>query len=453
MNANIKLIKGDSRCCIFNIEDFSLFDIDELTYNVLNHFLETGDIVETSKKFNVAENELYYSLKSIGYEEAKDITSNNEIQQYIRSVQRITLHVSNDCNLRCKYCYASGGAYGKNRGMMTIETAKRFVDYCCDNYDRVDNVVFFGGEPFLNIQIIDFVCKYFQEKFDSGKISNLPRFGAITNGTLLSDKVFSVIEKYFSFLTVSIDGPKEINDMNRVTTNGDGSFDKINLFLKRVSTIHKLNVHIEVTYTSQHIEKGFSREMIKRYFMTEFNLNADIVDEISLNHSQLAVEELNDPLNSPWFFSVLKSVINKRHETKCPILQNIFAISIEGDIYPCHMNIGDGMLPVSSIWNSGRNLIDEIQHNGAYSLKENSTCRRCWARNICGGCSRLYFYDSDDKKYNHLPIKKQCDFFKRILSLSLLKICEVRKNPALWSNLLDKVRETTRTQDNITTQD
>ena len=105
--------------------------------------------------------------------------------------------------------------------------------------------------------------------------------------------------------------------------------------------------------------------------------NADIVDEMSLDKSSVAIENLDSPLNSPWFESVLKTIVRKRYETKCQILRNIFAVSIEGDIYPCHMNVGDGMLPVSSIWDSGQELQDAIRHNIAYRLKDNNTCNQC----------------------------------------------------------------------------
>lgn len=441
MNTNIKLLKNGSRYCVFNIEDFSLFDINEFSYNVLSHALKSGDISETSKNFDIGVDELSSILNRVGYRKIQTVEKTDKLQSK-RSVGRITLHVSNDCNLRCKYCYASGGGYGKNRGLMTSETAKRFVDYCCENFNEVRNIVFFGGEPFLNPDIIEYICKYFRESANAGAIAKTPRFGAITNGTVASGRIFDIIENYFSFLTVSIDGPKEINDINRITTNGNGSFDLISSFLKKISLLPGLKVNIEATYTARHIEKGFSREMIKDYFMRDFGLNANVVDEISLDNIHIAEKGLDKPLDSPWFKSVLKTIVRKKYETKCQILRNIFAVSIDGSIYPCHMNIGDGMLPVSSIWDDGQELLDVIRYDDAYRLKDNDTCNQCWARNICGGCSRLSFYDSDKKNYRNIPVKNQCDDFKKIISMSLLKICEVRKDPILWGDLLEKVNKT-----------
>lgn len=439
MTTNIKLLKSDSQYCIFNTDNFQLFSINQFSYDLISHLLESKDIAKTAEYFQLAESEIKTMLEKIGYGNLDETLTESVQNSDCKVIDRITLHVSNDCNLRCKYCYASGGAYGKSRGLMSIETAEKFVEYCCRNFEQVRHIVFFGGEPFLNYRVIEFVCKRFNDKFNKGEIKTLPYFGAITNGTILTDAVFSIIKKYFSFITVSLDGPREINDVNRVYTSGDGSFDNINKFLKRISSLTDLRINIEATYTKQHIENGYTREMIKDYFLNEFNLNADVVDEIALDNREAAFFSLESPLESPWFDSILKTVINKVHETKCPILRSTFAISTDGGIYPCHMNVGDGMSAVTSIWDSERILSDLILYDKAYALKDNEICHACWAKNICGGCARTSFYDDEKKVYSHTPIKSKCDDFKKIVEKTLIKICEVRKNPELWHALLTRV--------------
>lgn len=59
-----------------------------------------------------------------------------------RDINRITLCVSNNCNLRCKYCYAQGGDYGAVRSLMTIDTAKSFISFCKSNFDSINKIVF-----------------------------------------------------------------------------------------------------------------------------------------------------------------------------------------------------------------------------------------------------------------------------------------------------------------------
>lgn len=439
MTTNIKLLKSENQFCVFNTNNFQLFDINQFSYNVISHFLKNKDIIETAKYYGLEEWEITSVFNKIGINHPNNTESPVNTDTKNGIIDRITLHVSNDCNLRCKYCYASGGAYGKSRELMSIETAKKFVEFCCINYNKIHNIVFFGGEPFLNYPVIEFVCKYFQEKFCNGEIQSIPRFGAITNGTIQSTKVINLIRNYFSFLTVSVDGPKDINDINRVSGSGHGSFDRINSFLKQISTFKNLNIKIEATFTQQHLAFGYNREMIRDYFQNEFNLIADVIDEMSLDNSTIAIEGLEQPLDSPWFDSMLRTIINKVPETKCQILRSTFAISTAGDIYPCHMNIGDGMQPISSIWESNDKLSYAIEHDNSYSLKNNEVCQHCWANNICGGCSRLSFYNPVVKSYSPIPIESKCDDFKRIVEKTLLKICEVRRNPRLWETLVNRV--------------
>lgn len=75
----------------------------------------------------------------------------------------------------------------------------------------------------------------------------------------------------------------------------------------------------------------------------------------------------------------------------------------------------------------------------AGTQKPTMVCHTCWAKNICGGCARLSFYDPEKKEYSHTPIESKCSDFKRIVESVLLKICEVRKNSELWKDLLTRV--------------
>ena len=88
-----------------------------------------------------------------------------------RSAGRITLHVANTCNLRCKYCYASGGTYNAPTGILTKEMADNFIDFCFDNFDHIKIIVFFGGEPFMNFDIMHYICEIFENKYKEGVIT------------------------------------------------------------------------------------------------------------------------------------------------------------------------------------------------------------------------------------------------------------------------------------------
>ena len=77
--------------------------------------------------------------------------------------QSITFVITQDCNLRCKYCYMTS----KNQeNIMSYETGKRAIDYFLTNSNlfTADAVVleFIGGEPLLEIDLMDRLTDYFK---------------------------------------------------------------------------------------------------------------------------------------------------------------------------------------------------------------------------------------------------------------------------------------------------
>ena len=75
--------------------------------------------------------------------------------------KNITFIVTKDCQLACRYCYL----VGKNeKERMSWDVAKKAIDYILDHENdmREESVVwdFIGGEPFLEIDLIDRICDY-----------------------------------------------------------------------------------------------------------------------------------------------------------------------------------------------------------------------------------------------------------------------------------------------------
>ncbi len=148
--------------------------------------------------------------------------------------KNITFIVTKDCQLACKYCYL----VGKNaRERMTWEVAKKAIDYIFDHEEdfKEESVIwdFIGGEPFLEVELIDKICDYIKLEmyrrdhhwFDSY------RFSLTTNGINYHDeKVQKFIRKNRDHLSIgiTIDGTREKHDINRVYKNsGKGSYDDV----------------------------------------------------------------------------------------------------------------------------------------------------------------------------------------------------------------------------------
>jgi len=127
----------------------------------------------------------------------------------------IFLHLTENCNLRCKMCYYWGetGAYSqakKKPKILDFEIIKNVIE---DLAIVKPNYSLFGGEPLL--------YPYFEELIDEIK-----KYGSFvdtpTNGTLLSDNAELLVKKEFDLVRVSLDGPRDINDKQR----RNGSYDK-----------------------------------------------------------------------------------------------------------------------------------------------------------------------------------------------------------------------------------
>ncbi len=171
-----------------------------------------------------------------------ELTKHNSSDDQSHGAERVltrtvTLQVTDKCNLACSYCYQI------NKGVrrMSLETAKKFIDLLLTGEKGFSNYVdpsfspaivleFIGGEPFLEIELIDKVCDYFVDKAIELRhpwAKNF-RFSICSNGVLYRDpKVQKFLNKWKNKLSfsITIDGDKELHDTCRVFPDGSPSYD------------------------------------------------------------------------------------------------------------------------------------------------------------------------------------------------------------------------------------
>ncbi len=144
--------------------------------------------------------------------------------------KNVTLIVTEDCQLRCRYCYLHGKNH-KNR--MSFDIARRTVDYLIRERQIFpeESVIwdFIGGEPFLEIELIDKVSAYIMRRMyeEAHPWFDSYRFSFSTNGILYGDpRVQKYIEKNKSHISIglTIDGTQRKHDMQRVYPDGRGSY-------------------------------------------------------------------------------------------------------------------------------------------------------------------------------------------------------------------------------------
>ena len=142
--------------------------------------------------------------------------------------------VTKDCQLACKYCYL----VGKNsKERMSFDVAKKAIDYILSHEDEMleESVVsdFIGGEPFLEIELIDKVCDYI--KTEMFRLNhhwfNSFRFSFSTNGINYHErKIQDFINKNRNHLSIgiTIDGTQMKHDLNRIyKISSKGSYQDV----------------------------------------------------------------------------------------------------------------------------------------------------------------------------------------------------------------------------------
>ena len=187
----------------------------------------------------------------------------------------VIFQVTTECNFRCSYCYECN----KFASVTSVDEANRQCNEIIRllqlpdgvlGYQNIDglDIQFIGGEPFLAVDIMSYIIDTLIDKIYDVRPEILPfvMINITTNGSLLlTKKVKEFIEKYYSilFITTSIDGIKELQDRNRKTITGQGTFDRVFEGLKYLKSIGLDN-----------IKSTFPKEDIK-YMFDSFKLLAD----------------------------------------------------------------------------------------------------------------------------------------------------------------------------------
>lgn len=152
----------------------------------------------------------------------EDIFKDNSEEWQAGEAKHITFIVTKDCQLACKYCYL----VGKNvKERMSFEIAKKAIDYILDHKEDFSerSVVwdFIGGEPFIEVGLIDSICDYLKKEMyrRNHHWFNSYRFSFSTNGiNYHTKKVQDFIKKNQEHISVgiTIDGTQKKHDLNRI---------------------------------------------------------------------------------------------------------------------------------------------------------------------------------------------------------------------------------------------
>lgn len=131
--------------------------------------------------------------------------------------EQLYLAVSESCNFRCKYCRQKKSVKLEN---MSLEDIKYAIDTFYATSENPRSIIFFGGEPLMNIEGITYAVEYIRS-FDH----TIP-FSMVINGSLCDRKIAKFFAENKIEVIVSLDGPEELHNKSRCFADGSGTYQK-----------------------------------------------------------------------------------------------------------------------------------------------------------------------------------------------------------------------------------
>jgi len=323
----------------------------------------------------------------------------------------MVLNVTNQCNLSCTYCYEYGEdkivntENGRQPKFMTEETARESVEFLLRESGDVAHITFFGGETLLNFPVLEKTIAYARRRAaEEGKQVD---FSLTTNATLLKPQIIEFLAENRIGVTISIDGPKEVQDKFRVFNNGAGSYDlvapKIKELLKRHRT-RPIGARVTLTSANMDVERIFRHltedigfwevgfAPVTTASVREHAISDAGYDRMLAQFRDLAFEFCEAAAsNRHHGFSNVKETLEELHKGvskayPCGAGLGLLGVATDGDVALCHRFAGSDAHKVGTV----RDGIDRPAQHAfleKHHIAHKTDCSVCWARPLCsGGC-------------------------------------------------------------------
>lgn len=349
----------------------------------------------------------------------------------------LIIFISEACNLRCDYCKVSAMISAKNKTKTNSEAILSAIMEISNLDLEYIDLTFYGGEPLLEYKSIDHICT------EIGKLeSNINfSFSLTTNGTLINEKILSVINKHNISVGVSIDGSQAIHDSSRIFIRGKGSYSRV---IENYKLMKRSGVScgpISVIADPRNLSNVFS------FFTENFNDNNIYLKPLevkgnedlsylndyfqTLAYEQLLLLEKNleiykntgKKLYEVRMKNVIDGVINSHisgykscrtsgnikqgmyNEYSCSISHEIEGIEADGDRIPCPN--------IKQHKNKSEKRLTEISNRGGY-------CYNCVYQKVCPSFCMAEmdenyldrFFESNDTG----PIDVLCEYNKKLIN-------------------------------------
>lgn len=362
---------------------------------------------------------------------------------YENNLKSIILQLTQNCNLRCKYCVYSGSYSNRvhNNKRMDWNIAQRAIDFLLAHSSANPRITigFYGGEPLLEFELIK-KCVLYAENIFKGKEL---LFNMTTNGTLLTEEMILFFYKHGFHITISLDGPKSVQNTNRVLADNEtGSFEAVIDNLKMIKNIApqlcdsiSFNSVIDLKNNVEEINEFFlSYEVVNDIFVrasfinsngkkskSEFDKECYIVSQYETFKTYLfycsdIFKEYKPKLMNNIMENLKKELYNRTIikpqgtatisvSGQClPGLQRFF-VNADGDFFPCErVNEASADYCIGSI-DQGFCIEKAAKILNVAELTSQE-CEKCWNVKLCGQCVAMA---EDNGKITREMRLKKCE--------------------------------------------
>jgi len=414
---------------------------DELLDQIRNHTTSGElDFKLAQRYFATAKNKPFVSL------------------EYTPNVTFFLIDMTQKCNLDCCYCLRDTNCHRSISDKTLTDICNYIIEYCKSKGIKNISIQPWGGEPLIELDKVLLIRSIFNKTNIQCEIS------METNGTLITDEVARKLWENNIKLGVSIDGPKDINDVQRTYVDGEGTYEDIVSGIKNlqkyygdgfggISVITKYNVNrldelLDHAINDLHLRSLKFNIVRDNLFAREQGLTPSMDDVVKFNVDLFhSIVEINKEKDVYFDANIDIKLCNLLYSSKkscclsygCQGGYRIISFNTQGEIFPCDMTDVNSVR-LGSIYD-GRALDDIIVENAKtnkyFAKRETEECDSCpWQYYCKGGCSARKIhcgyggYDIVECAINKAVypeyvkfLMEEGDAYKRITSTPQFKSC------------------------------
>ena len=355
-----------------------------------------------------------------------------------RTSYTFCLQVSDACNLCCDYCFRRA----RSGSIMPPDAAIKYLDRLFDFFP--DGEKYFvdlsgNGEPLLNLKTVLAVADYCRRKNDELDVEVLPTL--VTNGTLLSGKTASLLQKAGILFGVSLDGDRNVHDKHRKDTMGRGTFTQVRNAVESLTSHEYVGCAVTIGRDVFNITESLFdlantfRTISYRPARGWYGLDSDSASGWCREYERLTETLIEETEHGAWshlkvllngddFYGrfISRVILNQKVANRCDGGITRFGVTLDGRITCCgasHASLKDD--PLSSVPTT--------------FLRQFNACSSCNYKFYCGGQCQIEMVSSSG--FN----SAQCRLNRRLVELShFLGLTIQRDCPCVFNEIVDFLR-------------